>query len=152
MVLDYLINSQYYYKLHPNIKTVLEIMQSEDFTDVPIGKVAGLGNNDDWYITVLEYDTKRAEENHWETHKKYIDIQYIISGIERMDYSQDKDLTILQPYEEEKDRTFFSGEGQSIIVPSGYFTIFFPHDAHRCCCFMDSPKKVRKILGKIRID
>ena len=38
------------------------------------------GNN--LYVTISEYNTKNPEDAKFEAHKKYIDIQYVISGSE----------------------------------------------------------------------
>ena len=57
------------------------------------------------YLTVSE------QEGKWESHKKYVDIQYIIHGSEQIGITNVKNLEINRPYKEDDDCIFYSGEG-----------------------------------------
>lgn len=66
-----------------------------------------------------------------EGHRKYIDIQYVISGDESMGWCPRSDLPPSDNYDEEKDLEFFEGTPSSIMkVPPGSFAVFLPTDAH----------------------
>lgn len=67
----------------------------------------------------------------WEAHRRYIDVQYIVRGCERMGctFLRD-DVPVHQPYDAQKDIIFFDTHGDLVTVPAGSFTIFMPHDIH----------------------
>ena len=54
------------------------------------------------------YDTRPTEECKLESHRKYIDIQVMISGEESMDIADISRLTLKEEYNEEKDVMFWN--------------------------------------------
>ncbi|RPH92172.1 MAG: DUF386 domain-containing protein, partial [Calditrichaeota bacterium] len=67
-----------------------------------------------------------------EAHRKYIDIQYIISGADEMGWKAVKECqNIDAAYDEGKDIEFYRDVPMLWkTVPAGSFAIFFPNDAH----------------------
>lgn len=90
-------------------------------------------DGDNLYATISEYVTKNEEDARFEAHQKYIDIQYVINGVEQIGIApllQKKN--ILVPYDAIKDIEFMTVT-QSVnykVTPAKFF-IFFPSDAHR---------------------
>lgn len=83
------------------------------------------------FAIVQRGEGRDVSEGKLEAHRKYIDIQYIISGEESMGWSPRADVPPSDHYDEEKDLEFFEGVPQSIVkVPPGSFAIFMPSDAH----------------------
>jgi YhcH/YjgK/YiaL family protein len=83
-------------------------------------------------------------------HRKYIDIQYVISGTDHMGW---KSLALCEtpndPYNPERDAAFFPDKTSNWFdVPAGYFTIFYPDDAHAA---MVTEQTVRKVVLKIAV-
>jgi YhcH/YjgK/YiaL family protein len=111
-------------------------------------------DDDNLYAPVSEYITKNEEDARYEAHKKYIDIQYVVSGKELIGVaplSQKKD--VLEPYDATKDIEFFtvnSGENRPAL-PDRFF-IFFPEDAHKPGLKDGENSPVRKIVIKVKID
>jgi YhcH/YjgK/YiaL family protein len=109
---------------------------------------------DDLYAPVSEYITKNEEDASFEAHQKYIDIQYVINGVEMMciaPISQKKD--ILVPYDATKDVEFMTvTQYSSIKATPDRFFIFFPSDIHRPCVKVGENSKVRKIVIKVKVD
>ena len=99
---------------------------------------------------VQEYDTKPAAQAKWEAHRKYIDIQYVISGMERMGFANLKTMQVGE-YAPERDFQALNGAGSFVDVFAGAFVIFFPEDGHMPCLCVDAPEPVRKIVLKVRI-
>ena len=90
---------------------------------------------------------KTKEEAVLETHRKMIDIQIPLSCTEVMGYTPREDLDE-QPYNAEKDITFYEGMAQQYVaVKPGMFAIFFPQDGHAPCI---SEEPVRKAIFKIK--
>lgn len=85
------------------------------------------------YANVEEYNTKSHENCYFEAHKRYIDIQILLNGEERLDFRHTEGLTIKEAYNDEKDIMFFEDKETigTVKLTDGYFAMLFPHDAHR---------------------
>jgi YhcH/YjgK/YiaL family protein len=111
-------------------------------------------DGDNLYAPVSEYLTKNEEDARYEAHRKYIDIQYVISGKELIGVaplSQKKE--ILEPFDSTKDIEFFTVTGgvDHLALPDRFF-IFFPGDAHRPGLKDGENSPVRKIVVKVKVD
>lgn len=89
-----------------------------------------LGN--DIFAFEQSYITKDRSECFWETHKKYIDIQIHLDGIEQMEYIDSSKLSIKKEYDETKDLVVYeySSFSNKIVMQAGDIAIYFPEDAH----------------------
>jgi len=94
------------------------------------------------------YTTKAVADGRLEAHRKYIDIQFILSGEERMGWTPLEGLT--GSFDEEKDLGFYDGSFDMVSVRTGSFAVFYPHDAHAPCLDPTSGFcRVRKIVIKV---
>lgn len=94
------------------------------------------------------YTTKAVGDGRLEAHRRYIDIQFIVSGEERMGWTPLSGLP--GSYDEEKDLGFYEGSFDMVSVREGYFAVFYPHDAHAPCLDPTSGFcRVRKIVMKV---
>ncbi|MBN1942170.1 MAG: YhcH/YjgK/YiaL family protein [Phycisphaerae bacterium] len=102
---------------------------------------------------VSTYTTKSPEELAFEAHRKYIDVQVLLAGRERIDVTQRTDLPVLQPYAENTDVLFYASPPAftSVLLEPGQFLVLFPQDAHRPCLAVGEPARVRKLVVKIRV-
>lgn len=111
-------------------------------------------DDDNLYAPVSEYLTKNEEDAKFEAHRKYIDIQYVISGSEQMSVapvSMKKD--IITPYDPEKDIEFMTvDQFNSFKATPERFFIFFPSDIHRPSVKVGENSQVRKIVVKVKVD
>jgi biofilm protein TabA len=83
------------------------------------------------FALVQRYHPKPAGEATWEAHRRYIDVQYIVEGAERIGYAALGDgLKVTTPYDAEKDAAMFDARGDLFEVPAGAFAIFMPQDVH----------------------
>lgn len=105
------------------------------------------------FITVMEYMGKEKSDVLFEAHKKYIDIQYIIKGEEIMGLTTLDKVKVVNPYDEEKDITFYEFDGGNYhkATPENFF-LFFPEDVHRPSIKSENDVLVRKIVIKVLID
>jgi YhcH/YjgK/YiaL family protein len=106
------------------------------------------------YAPLSEYMSKDEENARYEAHRKYIDIQYVVSGKELIGIapvSQQKE--ILEPYNEEKDIMFVTVNKVTnyVALPDRFF-IFFPDDLHRPGLKDGENSPVRKAVVKVKID
>lgn len=132
----------------------LAYLKNTDFTTVPVGRVELDG--DMMFALVSEYVTEPKSVRRPEAHKRYIDIQYIVSGEEVIGYSFLAPENIeLEEYNAEKDIVFYStviGEAY-LRLGAGTYAVFFPDDIHRPCCTSgEKPSSIRKVVLKIKVD
>jgi YhcH/YjgK/YiaL family protein len=102
------------------------------------------------YADVQSCLPKPKKEQVLEKHKKYIDLQYIISGKEKIGWKFfDKSFKVLKKYSSKKDIAFYSNSPDTFInLKKGEFAIFFPEDTHApLCC----EKQVKKCVVKIPV-
>lgn len=102
---------------------------------------------------VSEYETMAMNENGYEAHKKYIDIQYLLKGSEKNCCLPVEKLTEIKPYKEEIDAAFYLADipTQELILGNGYFAIYWPQDGHMPCLSADGAEMVKKVVVKVEI-
>ena len=102
---------------------------------------------------VSTYDTKRQNENGYEAHRANIDIQYLISGSEKIACLPVEKLVETKPYSDETDAAFYSSDidipSQEMLLGDDYFAIFFPQDGHMPQLCIDTPNPVKKVVVKV---
>lgn len=148
MVVDRIENWRYHAAL-PRLRRAFELLVSPAAAGWPDGRLE-LESAD--IIAMPQRYMSRAE-GRWEAHRRYIDIQYILEGCERMGYAPVETLTVAGDFDVAADVGFFTGRGDQLRVSAGMFAIFYPHDAHMPCLVADErPEQVRKIVMKVRAD
>ena len=83
-----------------------------------------------------------ADTKVFESHEKYIDIQYVFEGTEEMEYADIADLTVTQPYDADKDCALYTGKGTLITFKAGDFAVYAPMDGHKPGCGTGTSRKV----------
>ncbi len=78
------------------------------------------------------YMTKDRSECFWETHRKYIDIQVHLDGIEQMEHVDFSKLKVKFDYDETKDLIVYEDIeiSNKIVMQPNDIAIYFPNDAH----------------------
>ena len=78
-----------------------------------------------------KYFTKSENEKFWESHKKYLDVQIMINGTEKVAINDIRDMEV-KSFDEEKDLTILEGDKAfDIIMKTGDVLVFFPNDVHK---------------------
>lgn len=103
------------------------------------------------YAIVTEAPGKDYDKTTFESHRKYIDLQYVISGEENMAKAPVTDVTVSKPYNENADLANYMGEGKIYTIPAGTFILFFPANAHRPNITPGGNKIIKKIVIKINV-
>lgn len=103
-------------------------------------RVAALGNGESkkhelgaGAFTIEQvYDTKPRSDGFFESHRKYIDIQVVVSGVEIMEVADLGRATVRQPYLEERDLIAYNdiSTASALRVSAGEAAVFFPVDVH----------------------
>ena len=150
MILDTIDNARIYAGLHPCFPKAFEILKNQTLNKKQDGKYPVDGEK--IYYTIQCYTTKPQNAENLEAHRKYIDIQFLLSGQELLGYAPLKGLTIAEKYNPQKDIAFFDApkDFTKVTLKPGLFCILFPSDAHLPGCHLAKPSDVRKIVIKIR--
>lgn len=151
MIFDKLNNAKQYYCLGEKIQKGFEFLSKEDLKTLPDGRYEILGN--EIYANVQSLKTKNQNLKKWEVHRDYIDIQYVISGKEKMGYGLLADFNeITEKYDKEKDVEFLNGEKFNFVnVQEGEFVIFYPNDVHAPMLSVEDDIEIKKVIVKIKI-
>lgn len=102
---------------------------------------------------VSEYDTKNVNENGYEAHRRFIDIQYLLKGTEKNCCMSVERLKEVKVYNKEIDASFYVANMPTLelILGEGYFAIYWPQDGHMPCLSVSKPEKVKKAVVKIEL-
>lgn len=147
MIYDKIENINRYMGLSPQLDAGLRFLQ-ELREDIAPGRHE-LGGN---YANVDEYVTKQVNEAGFEAHRKYIDIQYLIHGEERVLVRHLDELDCTVPYDEGRDVAFYRHSDEravEVTLGRGAFVVFFPDDAHEPQLAIGEPKAVKKVVVKV---
>lgn len=111
-------------------------------------------DGDNLYVSVSEYLTKNEEDALYEAHRKYIDIQYVVSGREVIGIAPLAEKgAVEESYDPVRDIEFFTiDKVVNYEADPEKFFIFFPEDAHRPGLKYNDNSLVRKIVVKLKID
>ena len=106
------------------------------------------------FLLEQAYISKDKKDCLFESHKKYIDIQYIFEGDEIMEVENINNLTISKKYDEELDYAKYNQNksSSSLLIRQNELAIFYPNDAHMPCIKLDENKKVIKAVFKISVN
>jgi YhcH/YjgK/YiaL family protein len=124
-------------------------LRSHDLPALAKGKYPIDGDN--VYASVTVDSSKNFEKTNWESHRKYIDVQCIITGDEKMGVYPVEKATVIKPYDEKKDVANYSADGKYYIGKAGTFFVFFPGDAHRPNITPGGNKPVKKLVIKVKV-
>lgn len=130
------------------LKIAIDYIKNTDFSKLKDGKIS---ITDSIWANLQTYITKT--DALFEAHRKYIDVQYIIEGIEYIGVSEYTDCVEEIKYNDENDIEFLrTNNNQNIEMLKGDFLILYPTDAHKPSVSINEPTKVRKLVVKIPID
>ena len=149
MITDTLGLCHRYAGLHPRFAAAFEYLKKLP-ADQPPGRFELDGDN--CFALVQSYTTKPAADGKFESHEKYIDIQFIQAGQETLLWAPRGTLKITQAYNAEKDVAFYAMPARTtpVNLAAGEFAIFFPEDGHAPGIEYGGAATVRKIVIKIR--
>lgn len=128
----------------------LEVVKKQDVDSLSVGKYV---INDELYFMVQEYTTKKEEDCKLESHKKYIDVQWILKGEEKIKTISTDKLKLEKSYDRMKDIMFWKpvDDMLEMVLKDGSYVVLYPNDAHMPCIAVGKQEKVKKIVIKIKI-
>ena len=151
MIIDTLSHAPSYYQLGPRFFTALEFLRTCTPGQIPDGRVDLQG--DALYALFQSYRTTPVAQKKFEAHRRYADVQFLVSGRESIVYAP---LSVLNPvtaYDEAKDFTLYETASATtpLLLLPGTFAIFLPQDGHKPGCDAGETAEVRKIVLTVRL-
>ena len=141
MIYDKLENFEKYVSAHPEFKTVAEFMKNNDLLAIPTGKTP---INEKVFLNRQSYLGK-PDSNKYESHIKYIDVQVVMKGREKIKYSV-VEPTITEV--NEKDVYFTETDADIVMELENSFAVFFPGELHAPGIGVND-EQVEKIIFKV---
>lgn len=136
--------------LHPVLLKVIDFLKETDFSDIGPGEYELEGR--DIFYQVHEIVTEELEKRSPESHKEYIDCQFVVKGEEKIGTTRLKDSYSVKEYFENRDLIFYqSVEDEGYIhAVEGCVSVFFPEDVHKPQIAVKEPADEKKVVVKIR--
>ena len=145
MIVDRLQNIELYKDVCPHVEKAIEFIKRAE------GSEAGRYDEGEIYSLIQKIETVPATEKKFELHRKYIDIHYVMKGVEVIEWEVSENLSATDEYNPENDIQWLTGIGVPFILHEGMFCITFPSDGHKSGCCLENSAYLEKILVKIPV-
>lgn len=150
MILAHLEKPESYQYLPKAFQKAIQFYLSCDMKNIATGRHEIDG--DRLFMNVMAFETQSPITKLAEVHKEYIDIQFVISGEEKIYFGLENENNPIETAYDKKDDFFLvaSIEDQSeVVVSDNMFSIYFPSEPHKPGCFVDVPKPLKKAVIKM---
>jgi biofilm protein TabA len=149
MILDTIYNIEQYSKLHPLFPQVFEYICNTNLHKLASGRHTVLG--DDVFVLIQHGAGQTKAKAKLECHRKYIDIQLVLGGVDEMGWKPLADCQqAIDSFNTVNDVQFFEDSPLNwLTIPTNKFCIFFPEDAHSG---MVSEHHIHKAVFKIAVN
>ena len=149
MIIDTLASCQKYLALNPGFAEAFHFLKNQPLSPELDQRLAI--NGDLIHATYMRRPGKTRETAKMEAHRRYIDIQFLLSGDEEIGWKPTPECTM--PEEEfnpERDVQFFHDSPDSWhSLRPGQFAIFYPEDTHAP---MVGTREITKVVIKVAVD
>ncbi len=138
-----------YADCHQGLSRGFEFLQTTKLSDLADGKHE---IDSQRLFAIVAHDVGRGREGAYlEVHRKYIDIQFVVSGDEVIGWQPLATCqSVKQPYDADTDLAFFLDRPQSwFALQPGSFAVFFPEDAHAP---LAATGPVHKVVVKVAVN
>jgi biofilm protein TabA len=165
MIADLLEQAWRYRWLDPRLDRGLEALRRLADAPEQDGRLELEG--EELYAVFSSYQPGEPAEKPFEAHRRYVDIQAVLSGSELLYWAPLKGLAARRAYSPAEDAAFYEdppGGGTGLLLAPGAFVILFPQDAHKPGCrpggaggpagpnaAAGAGGRVRKLVLKVRL-
>jgi biofilm protein TabA len=148
MVLDALSQLNRYADLHPAFRVAADVIASRDLAALEPGRYEIDGTR--LYLSIDDKEGRGRARARLESHRRYIDIQVTIEGHEEIGWRPVFECHAPNgAFEEQRDIQFYEDAPATwLVVPPGYFAIFFPSDAHAP---LAGTGRLKKAIFKVKV-
>jgi biofilm protein TabA len=129
----------------------LDFLERTDLAALPMGKHEILG--DSVFALAMKSPSRAPETGQFESHREYIDIQFLLSGEETIGVAPVEELQVATPYDAAKDIVFYAlpKTYKNLVIRPGHFAVFFPPEGHLPMCHSNGPHELHKVVVKVRM-
>lgn len=135
------------------LQVAIRFLQETDIASKDAGEYEIQGR--EIYAQIIDTQTRDKGLCKPEVHRKYIDVQFLCSGSEKIGFERDhKENTVYENLLESRDIIFYEemkNESEIVMAP-GNFAIFFPQDVHRPACINEKSENIRKVVVKVSLN
>ncbi len=150
MIIDKLENANLYAGINSRVAQAFQYLKDTDLNAIAPGRYAIDGDN--LFAIVQEYPTLDKADEKMESHRKHIDVQYMIWGEELVGHEVLQQQVPCKEYDEQEDYMLFADEPAFFSkFAAGTFMVFFPTDLHMPCIKNGEPSTVKKVVVKVKI-
>ena len=138
--------------LEKRINSAIDYIKGLDIKGIPVNEKIIV--DEGFFYSVQNYTTKSEDKCKLESHRKYVDIQFMVLGSERMDISDISRLSIKENYNPDKDVMFWNAPKHiaTVTLNAGDIIVLYPENAHRGAISTSNCSNVVKIVGKVLIE
>ena len=151
MIKDTISNRKTYEGLKPELKKAFDFLADLDKDDFSVKTIEIDGRN--LFVMLQTYETEFFKEHRYESHKNYLDIQFVLDGSEIIRVADISELSLSQEYNPDKDIMFYSGEsdGIDVTLKAGDFVVLYPQDGHMPKLAAGTPGTLKKAVVKVKL-
>lgn len=152
MLFGDLTRDDFAHSLPPVLAHFCHKVNSLDLANLPLGQQE---LEDGIKMNVMEFTTAAAETKQAELHRKFIDIQVLISGEEAIEYSvTEPNLALYTEYNEQDDYQLTPEvEHKNVVVlRPKMFAIFLPNEPHKPGVSVSGDKVLKKLVVKVPVE
>ena len=91
--------------------------------------------------------TEDVADRRPESHEKYLDVQFLVSGRERLGFTKNTGNYKVAEHIKERDLIFY----EAVESRPGCFCVFFPSDIHRPQVISGEAMNLRKVVVKVSV-
>ncbi len=136
--------------LSERFRLAFEFLSRDDLASLPLGRNEISG--DEVFANVQEYDTVAVSEKQFEAHRRYYDVQFVVSGEEAVFYVPLENACPAGSFDVDADFGLYDADGMAseIALHAGELAVLAPEDAHKPGCSLgEGSNHVRKIVVKV---
>ncbi len=149
MILGRINNIGNYYGIHPNLDKAIRFLEENDLNAFTAGHYQI--DEEDVYMNRFDYETE-PENNTLEGHRDFLDIHIVAEGREFLGYADAEGLTVIREYEKGGDFLLYEGRPElKVLLEPGRFAICWPEDAHMPKICIETAKRVKKAVIKVKL-
>jgi len=136
----------------PGLQKAFAFLRSPGIHQLPDGRIEIDG--DRVFALVQRYETMMTDAPKFEFHRKYIDVQFIVSGVEVIGWAPAARMTVTDAYDADKDICFGTVESKKwtpVKLQAGQVAVLWPEDGHAPRLAAGAASQVVKIVVKVAV-
>jgi len=147
------VDNEKFRKAYEYLEQVIDkdTQENERLLSLPINAFEKIDLDKNNFVLEQVYYSKERKKCFFESHRQYIDVQFILEGEEIIEVANKDNMIVDFNYNENMDLLKYKTTSNSSILKlkKGDVAIFFPQDAHMPCVKLENSVKVVKTVVKV---